>query len=63
MTTGNNSSIIKEQKRKGKTKMENVEKIKFWLEKYEELNGCNCYEIYFNFKHEIYKIELKKLDV
>ena len=43
--------------------MENLEKIKFWLEKYEELNGCNCYEIYFNFKHEIYKIELKKLDI
>ena len=39
------------------------EKIKFWLEKYEELNGCNCYEIYFNFKHKIYKIELKKLDI
>ena len=38
------------------------EKIKFWLEKYEEFNGCNCYEIYFNFKHTIYKIELKKLD-
>ena len=43
--------------------MENLEKIKFWLEKYEELNGCNCYEIYFNFKHEIYKIELKTLDI
>ena len=38
------------------------EKIKFWLEKYEEFNGCNCYEIYFNFKHTIYKIELQKLD-
>ena len=41
--------------------MENKEKVKFWLEKYEELNGCNCYEIYFNFKHIIYKIELKSL--
>lgn len=39
-----------------------MEKVKFWLEKYEELNGCNCYEIYFNYRHIIYKIELKKLD-
>ena len=33
-----------------------------WLDLYEELNGCNCYEVYFNFKHFIFKIELKKLD-
>lgn len=43
--------------------MENLEKIKFWLEKYEELNGCNCYEVYFVFKYNLYKIELKKLDI
>jgi len=41
--------------------MSEQEKIKFYLEKYEELNGCNCYEIYFNFNHTIYKIELKEL--
>ncbi len=39
-----------------------MDKIKFWLEKYEEFNGCNCYEIYFNYRHTLYKIELKKLD-
>ena len=42
--------------------MEN-EKIKFWLEKYEALTGCNCYEVYFNVKHTIYKIELKTLPI
>ena len=40
-----------------------MEKIKFWLSEYERLAGCNCYEIYFNFKHTIYKIELKSLDI
>lgn len=40
-----------------------MEKVKFWLEKYEEFNGCNCYEVYFNFRHTIYKIELKELGV
>lgn len=39
-----------------------MEKIKFWLEKYEEFNGCNCYEVYFLYRHNLYKIELKKLD-
>lgn len=39
-----------------------MDKIRFWLEKYEEFNGCNCYEIYFNYRHTLYKIELKKLD-
>ncbi len=39
-----------------------MEKINYWLKEYERLNGCNCYEIYFNFKHIIYKIELKELD-
>lgn len=43
--------------------MESSNKIKFWLEKYEEFSGCNCYEIYFSFKKDIYKIELKKLEV
>ncbi len=40
-----------------------MDKIKYWLDLYEQNNGCNCYEIYFNFKHNIYKIELKTLDI
>lgn len=39
-----------------------MEKVNYWLKLYEENNGCNCYEIYFNFRHTIYKIELKELD-
>lgn len=42
--------------------MSENEKIKFYLEKYENLNGANCYEIYFIANHELYKIELKKLE-
>lgn len=33
-----------------------------FLELYEQLNGCTCYELYFLYKHNLYKIELKKLD-
>ena len=36
-------------------------KIIFWLKKYNEFSGCTCYEIYFIFKHKLYKIELKEL--
>ena len=43
--------------------MEKQEKIKYWLEQYEKFSGCNAYEIYFNFRHTIYKIELKELDI
>ena len=43
--------------------MDNKNKIAFWLGEYERLNGCNCYEIYFNYRHLIYKIELKTLEL
>ncbi len=33
-----------------------------WLELFEGLGGCNCYELYFIFKHNLYKIELKELE-
>lgn len=39
-----------------------MEKVKYWLDLYEEFNGCNCYEIYFILKHNLYKIELKTLE-
>ena len=42
--------------------MEENGRVKFWLEKYEDCAGCTCYEIYFIFKHVLYKIELKHLD-
>lgn len=37
-------------------------KVKKYLNLYENFNGCNCYEIYFLYRHTLYKIELKKLD-
>lgn len=40
-----------------------MEKLKFWLEKYQEFAGCNCYEIYFIFRNNLYKTELKELEV
>lgn len=39
-----------------------MEKVKYWLDLYEKFNGCNCYEIYFILKHNLYKIELKTLE-
>lgn len=42
--------------------MEENGRVKFWLDEYEKFAGCNCYEIYFTFKHILYKIELKHLD-
>ena len=42
--------------------MDSETKINFYLPLYEKLNGCNCYEIYFLYKKELYKIELKQLD-
>lgn len=39
-----------------------MDKVNYYLPLYEQCNGCNCYEIYFMFKHKLYKIELKKLD-
>ena len=67
MTNGKNNSIIVIDKEEGRTKkMENkflgltIEK---WLELYEKFNGCNCYEIYFLYRHDLYKIELKTLGI
>lgn len=41
--------------------MEDKNKINYFLNLYEELNGANCYEIYFLFNHNLFKIEEKKL--
>lgn len=43
--------------------MDEKTKIQKYLQKYEDLNGANCYEIYFIIRHELYKIELKKLEM
>lgn len=32
------------------------------LKIYENLQGCNCYELYFLYKHCLYKIQQKTLD-
>ena len=39
-----------------------MDKVNYWLKLYSEYAGCNCYEIYFIFRHRLYKIELKELD-
>lgn len=38
-----------------------MDKVNYWLNEYNKVSGANAYEIYFNFKHFIYKIELKEL--
>ena len=39
-----------------------MEKKDFWLNEYEKFSGCTHYEIYFIFKNNLFKIEMKKLD-
>lgn len=39
-----------------------MDKKNFWLEEYEKHAGCTHYEIYFIFKNNLFKIEMKKLD-
>lgn len=40
-----------------------MERLKFWFKKYKEFAGCTCYEIYFIYKKQLYKIEIKELEV
>lgn len=39
-----------------------MDKKDFWLNEYEKHAGCTHYEIYFSFRNNLFKIELKKLD-
>lgn len=39
-----------------------MDKKDFWLNEYEKFSRANCYEIYFTFKNNLFKIQMKTLD-